>query len=112
LQESERDQLLAKWRKGYCETSEDIARKLEELANEEFKEVWIRSSPADIYYKRSTSNTITESTTRLDTLCDLFDTELIHRTEKAIAKQKPYLPPSKTRRIRLCRHKSKNYLYN
>jgi ribonuclease III len=50
--ESEREQLLAKWRKNFCETSEDIAKKLAELSyDEDEKKVWVRSSPADIFYK-------------------------------------------------------------
>ncbi|XP_055680066.1 ribonuclease 3 isoform X1 [Lutzomyia longipalpis] len=103
--ETEREILLAKWRKNYCETSEDIARKLAELADDKEKEHWIRSSPADIYYKRI-SETVVEATPRLDALCSLFEVELVQRAAKVKETQTPYNPPPRKRKTHFCRHKS------
>lgn len=103
--ETERDRLLAKWRKNYCETSADISRKLEEMANDEEKGYWIRSSPADVYYKRTNGNEV-ESTTRLSALCTLFEEELMKRSARAKEKQEPYEAPHRKRKVRTCRHKS------
>lgn len=105
--ETERDRIIAKWRKNYCETSADISRKLEELANDDDKGYWVRSSPADVYYKR-VSETVVESTSRLDSLCTLFEDLLIKRSARAKEKQDPYVPPPRKRKFRSgCRHKGK-----
>lgn len=104
--ETERDRLLSKWRSNYCETSEDITRKLEQLANNEEKEYWIRSSPADIFYKRTSDNEM-EGTNRLEAVCKLFKEELVDRGKKATAKHPPAEIPSRKRRQRVCRHKCK-----
>jgi ribonuclease-3 len=105
--ETEREKLLKNWRKNYCETSADISRKLEELADDEEREFWVRSSPADRFYKR-VKDTIVESTTRLDALCTLFDQELIQRSQRVREKQKPYEPPPRKRKIKICKHHSGN----
>lgn len=104
--QTERERLLVKWRKNYCETSEQISKKLQEMANDEVQVSWIRSSPADIYYKR-VKDTVVESMPRLDSLCTLFDEELLKRAEKAKTKQAPYSAPQRRRKIRACRHKCK-----
>lgn len=104
--QTERERLLAKWRKNYCETSEQISKKLQEMANEEEQVSWIRSSPADIHYRRVKDSTV-ESTQRLDALCTLFDEELLKRAEKTRALQAPYNAPQRRRKIRVCRHKCK-----
>lgn len=103
---TERARILEKWRSNFCETSEDITRKLEELAEDGEKECWIRSSPADLYYKRTSVNEI-EGTARLEALCTLFKTELVDRC--VIARQlKPAVDEKpKKRKHRVCRHKSK-----
>lgn len=105
-QPTERDRLLSKWRSNFCETSDDIAKKLEQLVKDEEKDCWIRSSPADLYYKRNASNEV-EGTARLDALCNLFDTELIKRGELARASQPPADQEPKKRKHRVCRHKCK-----
>lgn len=89
---SERDKLLYEWRRNYCETSDNIARKLAELENQEEKEYWIRSSPADTYYTRNNDNMI--ATPKLDALCTLFEQELIKRGEQTRSEQTPYEPVS------------------
>lgn len=101
---SERERLLEKWRKNYCETSEQIAKKLQELADDDEQVSWIRSSPADIYYNRVKDNTV-EATPRLDALCKLFDEELQQRADKIKSNLPPYKPPDRRRRIRVCKHK-------
>lgn len=105
-EKSERARILEKWRSNYCETSEDITRKLEELAEDNEKECWIRSSPADLYYKRASVNEI-EGTSRLEALCTLFKTELVDRGPR-VRKSKPLLEAQPKKRVqRVCRHKSK-----
>lgn len=102
---TERARILEKWRSNYCETSEDITRKLEELAEDTEKECWIRSSPADLYYKRTSVNEI-EATARLEALCTLFKTELVDRGPR-VRKSKPPLEVQPKKRLqRVCRHKS------
>lgn len=103
-EESERDRLLSQWRSNYCETSEDIAKKLEQLVKDEEKECWIRSSPAELYYKRNAMNEV-GGTARLDALCNLFDEELIKRGERARGAQPPTENEPKKRKHRVCRHK-------
>lgn len=103
---TERARILEKWRSNFCETSEDIARKLEELAEDSEKECWIRSSPADLYYKRASVNEI-EGTARLEALCTLFTTELVERGKRA-RQNKPIAEAQPKKRLqRICRHKSK-----
>lgn len=106
--ETERDRLLRNWRSNYCETSEEIQRKMDELAemDEESREVWIRSSPADPYYKRTNNVHEVEATTRLEMLCQLFEEKLINRAEKIRSSMPPYNPPPRQTRRRVCKHKS------
>jgi ribonuclease-3 len=101
---SERSKILEKWRMNYCETSEQIAKKLQELANDEEQVSWIRSSPADNYYNRVKDNVV-EASPRLDALCKLFDEELLQRAKKIKDSLPPYKPPDRRRKIRVCKHK-------
>lgn len=108
--QTERERLLVNWRKNYCETSEQISKKLLEMAHDEAQVSWIRSSPADIFYRRTNGNVV-ESTPRLDALCTLFEDELLRRSEKIKAAQAPYSAPSRKRKIRACRHKCEIILF-
>lgn len=103
--ETERDRLLNKWRSNYCETPDDIADKLAELDDELESSVWIRSSPADIYYKRASAKEV-EALPRLGTLCDLFSKTLISRGIDARAKREACEPTPRKKKHRLCRHRS------
>ncbi|XP_055597809.1 ribonuclease 3-like [Uranotaenia lowii] len=103
--DSEREAILSNWRKNYCETPEDISRKLAELMNSEEKISWVRSSPADLYYRR-VSDKVVEATPRSEALCTLFESELINRAEKVRATQPPYQPPPRKHKVRVCRHKN------
>lgn len=103
---TERDILLKKWRSNYCETSEDIAKRLVQLANAEEKDCWVRSSPADLYYKRDTATNQMVSTPRLDSLCECFES-LVKRGEHARASQPCLEKPQPKRRHRVCMHKCK-----
>lgn len=105
--QTERERLLLKWRQNYCETSDQISKKLQELANDEAQVSWIRASPADIHYRRTKDNVV-ESTPRLDALCTLFEDELLKRSERTRETQAPYNAPNRRRKIRVCRHKSKS----
>ncbi|XP_013101802.2 ribonuclease 3 [Stomoxys calcitrans] len=107
--ETERDRLLRMWRSNYCETPEEIQRKMEELLvlDENNREVWIRSSPADPYYRRTKLIQEVESTPRLQILCQLFEEELLKRSDRIKEKLPPYKPPPRpTTRRRVCKHKS------
>lgn len=103
--EGKAETLLEKWRKNYCETSEEITKKLLEMANEVEETTWIRSSPAEIYYKKG-NDSIVEATPRLEALCKLFDEELLQRGKRIRATNPPYQPPDRKRRMRACKHKS------
>lgn len=103
---TERARILEKWRSNFCETSEDITRKLEELAEDNEKECWIRSSPADLFYKRTSVNEI-EGTARLEALCTLFKNELVERGSRARQSKPMVEEKPKKRKHRVCRHKSK-----
>ncbi|XP_065369999.1 ribonuclease 3 [Calliphora vicina] len=106
--ESERDRLLRNWRSNYCETSEEIQRKMDELAemDDESREVWVRSSPADPYYKRTNNVHEVEATLRLEMLCELFEEKLIKRSEAIRESLPTYKPPPRQTRRRVCKHKS------
>lgn len=106
--ETERDRLLRRWRSNYCETSEEIQRKMDELAemDDDCREVWVRSSPADPYYKRTNNVREVEGTTRLDLLCELFEEKLLKRSEAIRESLPPYKPPPRQTRRRVCKHKS------
>lgn len=79
-----------------------------ELANEEEQTSWIRSSPADIHYRRINANVV-EATQRLDALCTLFENELLKRSIDVKASQAPYNPPDRRKHMRVCRHKSEHF---
>lgn len=104
---SEREELLSKWRSNFCEHFDDITRKLAELDPDNEKAFWIRSSPSDIYYNR-TSDSEMQATPRLVTLCTLFETELVNRGEVIRSKQIPYVQPPRRRKHKICRHKCKS----
>lgn len=109
-EKTERARILEKWRSNYCETSEDITRKLEELAEDNEKECWIRSSPSDLHYKRTSVNEI-EGTARLEALCTLFKTELVDRGARVRMNKPPVEVQTKRRIQRVCRHKSKCFIH-
>ncbi|XP_012268888.2 ribonuclease 3 [Athalia rosae] len=112
--QSERDQLLEKYRRNYCATSKDMEKKLDELsamgpegimAHE--RRVWTRTAPADLYYARDESNPkIMMATPKLTELCSIFKELLVDRSTAARALQPPYEPPPRKTRARLCRHKT------
>ncbi|KAL5289251.1 DROSHA family protein [Megaselia abdita] len=104
--ESEREKILRKWRSNYCETSDLLSKKLAELAEAEEKQFWVRSSPADVYYKRTHNGIEVQATSRLEALCELFERELLVRAETAREEMPKYTPPPRKERRRLCKHKS------
>lgn len=106
--ETEREKLLENWRSNFCETSNDIAQKLAQLTDE--KDIWIRSSPAENYYKRTTGNVV-ETTQRLDALCNLFEETLLKRTDIARENQTPYSYRVPKRHSKICKHKCKNDVF-
>lgn len=116
---SERDLLLSKWRKNYCATREEVSNKIEELEKvnqedtlEKEKDIWTRSTPADLYYVRDEQNTkIIRSTPKLLQLCHLFDDVLLLRAKKVNDLKPKYEPPPRKNRARLCKHKCE-FLYN
>nr|AVK59427.1 Drosha-PA [Diabrotica virgifera] len=112
--ESERDQLLSKWRKNYCSTKQQLSDKLEELASmtvedilENEKNIWTRSTPAELYYQRDLEKpTVVNATQKLKQLCDEFEEGLVTRARKVNAKKPKYVPPPRKNRARLCKHKT------
>ncbi|XP_017877532.1 ribonuclease 3 isoform X2 [Ceratina calcarata] len=111
---TERELLLEKYRQGYCATSKDMERKMDELSAmgtegimENARKVWTRTAPADLYYTRDETNPkIMNGTPKLHELCDLFKNVLLDRAKAARNLQTPYEPPPRKTRARLCRHKS------
>lgn len=78
--------------------------------NEEFLEkenlIWTRTTPSDLFYERCEDNPkIMKATTRLTTLCDLFEENLVKRAEKINAGKPEYIPPPRKNRARLCKLK-------
>lgn len=117
---SERETLLAQWRKNYCATSEEINTKLEELSKytqeetiEREKSIWTRTTPADLFYVRDDENPkIIRGTAKLAETCDSFYEELVLRSEKINALKPKYEPPQRKKKTRLCKHKCKRkYLF-
>lgn len=109
---AERDELLTKWRSNYCEHFDDVKRKLAELHSQsataaaDAKVAWVRSSPSDVYYQRL-EGSVVKSTSRLDAVCELFETDLMKRSARIRAKLPPYTAPTRRRRHKVCRHKCK-----
>lgn len=106
--ETERDELLTKWRSNYCEHFDDIKRKLSEMepTKDVVDESWVRSSPSDIYYERSSASSV-KATARLNTLCSLFESDLLKRGANVRADLAPYTIPPRKRKHKVCRHKCK-----
>lgn len=109
---TERSLILSKWRKDYCATSEEISRKMQEISNnqdenlEKEKLIWIRTTPADLYYVRSDDKPkVIEATDRLLKLCNTFNEELVLRRNTVNDKKPRYQPPPRKNRARLCKHK-------
>lgn len=109
-EETERSKLLSKWRSNFCETPDEITKKLAQLDNEVEKQCWIRSSPADVYYTRTTANEV-EATGTLETLCQLFEDGLVNRGQRARAVKPPYEPATRNKKQRMCRHRCKLNIY-
>lgn len=111
----ERDKLLSNWRKHYCATREEVSTKMEELSRlnqedilEKEKNIWTRTTPADLYYTRDEENPkIIKATPKLLHLCEVFSENLVLRTKKVNELKPKYEPPPRKNRARLCKHKSK-----
>lgn len=79
----------------YCETSDEIH------PNEK------KDLPADVFYKRCKNGDV-ESTNRLDSLCTLFDQQLVARGPQIRKKQPPHHTVPPNRKHKFCaRHKCK-----
>lgn len=110
---SERESLLAQYRKDYCATSEEMSNKLEELSKfsqeetiEREKLIWFRTTPADLYYARDDLNPkIIRGTSKLQEICDKFNTDLVLRSQKVNVSKPKYEPPQRKKKTRLCKHK-------
>lgn len=103
---TERDKILKNYRQHFCKTENEIVQKLEEFSTEANKDVWVRSSPAEIYYKRVSDKEV-NGTPRLERLHTTFDEELVKRADKVKVLQKNQQSPhQRKRQIKICRHKS------
>lgn len=77
------------------------------------KKVWIRSTPAELFYTRDENDLkMIRATKRLIKLCDEFNEELLERAGKINALKPKYEPPPRKNRARLCKHKSKSLLFH
>lgn len=106
---TERELILEKYRRNYCETSKDMQRKMNELSStsDNEKSIWTRTAPADLYYTRDEKNPkIMQGTHKLHELSELFKKTLLDRVASARAFQPPYEPPLRKTKARLCKHKS------
>ncbi|KAF5298625.1 hypothetical protein FQR65_LT09721 [Abscondita terminalis] len=110
---SERDLILTKWRQNYCSTREQVCNKIKELSKigleeiiEGEKSIWTRSTPADLYYEKdSTNSKVTKATDRLLKVCEVFNDTLVLRSKKINETKPKYEPPPRKNRARLCKHK-------
>lgn len=87
---------------------EELSRVNQEDALEKEKNMWTRSTPADLYYMRDEQNPkVVKATPKLSQLCEQFNENLVLRAEKVNNLKPKYKPPPRKNRARLCRHKSK-----
>lgn len=109
--------ILEKWRKDYCSTREEINKKIEEITKknkettiqEEIK-MWVRSTPAELYYERDSQNPmIIRATDRLIALNKVFLEDLVLRAQKINALKPKYIPLPRKNRARVCKHKSEQH---
>ncbi|KAH8372670.1 hypothetical protein KR009_002385, partial [Drosophila setifemur] len=106
--ETERDRLLRQWCSNYCEKPEDYVKKMNALSEMESPvESWVRSSPAEPFYERSSGENVVKGRLRLQKLCDLFDDELLQRAARVRRTLPAYVPPPRRARRRVCKHKHK-----
>ncbi|XP_014213264.1 ribonuclease 3 isoform X2 [Copidosoma floridanum] len=106
---TEREVILKKYRSNYCETRDEITKKIKNISTDvaSDKKIWTRSSPADLYYQRSEADyRVVVSTEREKEICDDFQKLLVERSAAARALQPPYEPPPRKTKTRICRHKS------
>lgn len=114
---SERDKILSNWRRNYCATGEEVSTKMKELAKvsqddvlEKERNIWTRSTPADLFYVRDEENLrVIKATPRLLQLCEAFNENLVLRAKKVNELKPKYVPPPRKNRARVCKHKSKWY---
>ncbi|XP_022906494.1 ribonuclease 3 [Onthophagus taurus] len=111
---TERELLLSKWRKNYCATPEEVSKKLGELDQsnqedvlEKERNIWTRTTPADLYYQRDEANPkVIRGTEKLLKICERFNEELVLRAKKINDTKPEYVPPPRKNRARVCKHKS------
>ncbi|XP_066150705.1 ribonuclease 3 isoform X1 [Euwallacea fornicatus] len=111
--QSEKNAILKQWKNNYCHTQQKITERLEEYAkrNEDIisleKQIWTRSTPAELYYQRDESKFgVVKGTEKLVTLCKAFDDTLVNRAEAVNMLKPKYEPPPRKTRTRMCKHKT------
>lgn len=88
---------------------EELCKVNQEEILEKEKNIWTRSTPADLYYVRDEQNPkIIKSTPRLLQLCNEFNENLVLRARKINDAKPKYVPPPRKNRARLCKHKCKS----
>ncbi|XP_030748887.1 ribonuclease 3 [Sitophilus oryzae] len=110
---TERDEILDQWKRNYCNTEQQISEKLEmynkkteDILNTE-KNIWIRSTPSELYYERDINDYKNiRATSKLINLCDTFKDTLVNRALKVNSLKPKYTPPPRKNRARLCKHKT------
>lgn len=86
----------------------ELSKVTENDVLEKEKNIWTRSTPADLFYERDEDNLRTmKATTRLVQLCEAFNQNLVLRAEKVNELKPEYVPPPRKNRARVCKHKSK-----
>ncbi|XP_049548423.1 ribonuclease 3-like, partial [Anopheles darlingi] len=76
-----------------------------EMHSDEDCTAWVRSSPADLYYKRISASVV-ESKSRLNNLCQLFDKVLLQRTTNVRATWPTNESPSRRRKFKILDQRS------
>lgn len=108
----DRQKLIEKWRMNYCDSQDQMQKRLQEISQmnpdeilEEENKIWIRSAPADRYYERDENDLKKmRATGRLDQLCEKFKFELLERGERVRATQTLPCPQPLKPKQKLCKH--------
>ncbi|XP_075976678.1 ribonuclease 3 drosha isoform X1 [Anticarsia gemmatalis] len=107
---TDREKILAEYRKNYCKTSDDFIEKVQQWTRDHSDEdegakYWYRSSPAELYYTPVENGAGLQQTNKLEKICDTFFEKLIERGRKA-RPEVDELPPLKGPKGKLCTHNS------
>lgn len=110
----EKNEILKKWRENYCSTRKEMIKKIVDYMREHYGEeekestIFIRSTPAERFYSRSSENPkVVEGTPALKALVWCFEDTLVLRAQRVKMAKPLYIPPPRKNRARVCKHKCK-----